>query len=58
MIPRVVFCPKCRRPIKIPIRGADNVQILTNITIQCGHETKFKGKSVKCDGKVVIKAKK
>lgn len=58
MIPKVVFCPKCRKPVKIPIRGGENIQVLTDLTIECGHKTQWGKKLVACDGKVVIKNKK
>lgn len=58
MIPKVVFCPKCRLPIKIPLKGAENIEVTVTLTIECGHITRFKGKDIKCAGKVVIKSKK
>ena len=54
----IKFCPKCRRPIRMPIVGIENVSVLGNITVECGHKTKFSGKEVRCTGKIIIKAKK
>lgn len=59
MIPKVVFCPKCHKPVKTRIRGGENIQVLTDLTIHCGHKTLWGNKLlVACDGKVVIKNKK
>lgn len=57
MIPKIVFCPKCRRRINIPFKGGENIEVLSTLTIECGHKTQFKDKTVTCTGKVVIKSK-
>lgn len=55
----IKFCPKCRRAIKIPIQGVDNISVLGEITVECGHVTRFQGgKEVRCTGKIIIKPKK
>ncbi len=48
MIPVIVYCPNCHKPIRPRFKG--NVQVLGNITIECGDK--------KCGGKVIIKPKK
>jgi lysophospholipase L1-like esterase len=47
MIPKIVYCPKCHKIIRVPLRGAQNIEVLTNIIIECADKN--------CKGKVVIK---
>jgi hypothetical protein len=53
---KVVFCPKCHKPIKVP----DFIEKLTVVagfvTFECGNVTQFaSGKQTKCTGKVKLK---
>ena len=49
MIPKVLFCPKCKNIIRVP-KIAGQIQTVNGITIECGQ----KG----CKGKVKIKTEK
>lgn len=59
MIPKIVFCPKCRIKIKVPPMITDgNIIVQAGfITLECGNTISFNGgkKLVKCTGKVKIK---
>ncbi len=48
IVPKIVFCPKCHKPIKTRLNGS--IEVAAKITIECGDKT--------CSGKVVLKPKK
>lgn len=59
MIPKLVFCPKCKRPIRTRFNDMGGIHVSGNITIECGHKTIFGNgkKVVECGGKVIIRNK-
>ncbi len=58
MMPKIIFCPKCHKRIKIPMKGFENLEIKNSITIECGNVTMWGKKKTQCSGKVIIKSKK
>ncbi len=57
MMPKVIFCPKCHKRIRIPLKGFENLEVKMGITIECGNVTMWGNKRTQCTGKVVIKSK-
>lgn len=59
MIPKIVFCPKCRRPFKIEKKILDileHVQVKNGVKIACPFKEAKSNK--KCTGSVKIKIEK
>ena len=52
MIPKIVYCPRCHRPVQVP-KIAGQINVASGfVTIECGScKTKVKVKTEKCETK-------